>query len=80
MALALLEGFIRGGYLVLPSRKLYTFLTDRVGNFREIEPYFGLWGALPIQNGYLGAIEIEHDAEDWSVPRIEKGTDGRALI
>jgi hypothetical protein len=66
--------------LILPTRALYRYLTDRVGNYREIEPYFPLWSALPVKEGYLGVIAVEHDATSGDVPRITKGTNGRALI
>jgi len=74
-----MKGLIQAGVLVVPSRKMYKFLTDRVGNFAELEPYLDVWKAMPIKNGVLKIIVIEHDAESKSVPRIKKGTDGRAL-
>jgi hypothetical protein len=80
MALGLLQGHLAGGALILPTRDLYRYLTDRVGNYRELEPYFPLWAKLPVRNGYLGVIAVEHDAVSLDVPRITKGTDGRALI
>jgi hypothetical protein len=58
---------------------MYKYLTDRVGNFPELEPYFPLWQALKVEEGLLTIIAIEHDAVSQSVPRIPKGTDGRAL-
>lgn len=79
MALGLIEGHLAAGYLVLPSRALYSYLTDRVGNYRELEPYFPLWRRLRIDDGLLAVIEVEHDRASRSVPRIPKGTDGRAL-
>lgn len=79
MALGILKGSLIGGVLVLPSRKMYHYLTDRIGNFQEIEPYLSVWRALPVKNGYLGIIEIEHDGVSKKVKRIPKGTDGRAL-
>jgi hypothetical protein len=54
-------------------------LTDRIGNFAEIEPYFPVWKNLNISSGVLGVIEIEHDDLSLDVPPIRKGTDGRAL-
>ena len=63
----------------MPTRKMYRYLTDRVGNFQELEPYFPLWRALKVKEGLLGIIAVEHDAVSLDVPRIEKGTDGRAL-
>ena len=81
IAVGMLEGCIIGGCLVLPSRAFYNFLTDRVGNYRELEPYFPLWRALDchIQNGVLFIVEVEHDDVSTKVPKIPKGTDGRAL-
>lgn len=79
MALGLVTGQLSGGVLVLPTRALYKFLTDRVGNFEELKPYFDLWRSLRVKAGYLGVIAVEHDATSTRVPRIGKGTDGRAL-
>jgi hypothetical protein len=78
MALGLMTKRISGGVLVVPTRELYVFLTDRVGNYRELEPYFPLWGSLKVESGYLGVFAVEHDATSTKVPRISKGTDGRA--
>lgn len=81
IAVGMLEGILLGGILVLPSRQMYYYLTDRVGNFEELEPYFPVWKALNthIANGILQVIEIEHDFVSTSVPKIMKGTDGRAF-
>jgi hypothetical protein len=66
--------------LVIPSRKLYPYLTDRIGNYEELEPYFDVWRSVLIRDGLLAIFVIEHDQEDNNVPKIPKGTDGRALI
>jgi hypothetical protein len=79
MAVGLLDGILVGGVLVLPSRRMYQYLTDRVGNFQEIEPYFPVWRNLAITDGILAVIEIEYDAVSLDAPQIKKGTDGRAL-
>lgn len=79
MALGILKGIFIGGALVLPTRAMYKYLTDRIGNYAEIEPYFPLWRALQVADGLLIVIAIEHDAVSSEVPRIPKGTDGRAL-
>ncbi len=79
MCLGILKGLLIGGILILPTRKMYHYLTDRVGNFSEIEPYFPFWRAFPVEQGVLVVIAIEHDAVSLNVPRILKGTDGRAL-
>jgi hypothetical protein len=79
MALGLLHGVLLAGVLIVPSRALYRFLTDRVGNWPELEPYVGLWRSVPVAEGVLEILVIEHDAVSEDVPRISKGTDGRAL-
>jgi hypothetical protein len=79
MALFLLEGKIAAGTLIVPTRVLYNYLTDRVGNMQELEPYLKLWRSLPCKNGVLEIIAVEHDATSTNVPRIKKMTAGRAL-
>ena len=69
MALALRRGLVSGGVLVLPSRALARYLTDRIGNYEELEPYFDLYTGLEIVHGYLGVIVVEHDAVDHDVPK-----------
>ncbi|MDY7220680.1 PDDEXK family nuclease [Halalkalibacterium halodurans] len=76
----MLEGDLAGGILVLPSRKMYYYLTDRIGNYQELEPYFDVMGDTAEIKGLLGVIEIEHDGVGQDIPAIKKGTDGRALI
>jgi hypothetical protein len=80
LVLGLLRGVFLGSALVLPSRKLYPYLTDRVGNYEELEPYFDVWRAVNINEGFLAVFVVEHDAQDSNIARITKGTDGRALI
>ena len=83
MAVGLLDKVIAGGILVLPSRAMYFYLTDRIGNYSEIRPYFPVWECLgnsdQITEGVLAVIEVEHDSLSDSIPWIPKGTDGRAL-
>jgi hypothetical protein len=79
MALGILRKVLIGGALILPTRVMYRYLTDRIGNFPELEPYFPLWRSLKVEEGFLVIIAIEHDAVSSSVPRIPKGTNGRAL-
>jgi len=80
MVLGLLRGVFLGSALVLPSRKLYAYLTDRIGNYEELEPYFDVWRAVNLEEGFLEVFVVEHDAIDSNIPTITKGTDGRALI
>lgn len=73
------RGTLSGGILVLAMRATQRYLTDRVGNFEEIAPYFELWGRYPVPNGALRIYGVGHDKLDSSVPHIPKGKDGRAL-
>jgi hypothetical protein len=79
ICIGLLEGCIAGGTLVVPTQSLARYLTDRIGNLRELLPYLRLWASIDVADGYLSIIAIEHDAESPEVERIKKGTDGRAL-
>lgn len=79
MGIGLIEGALSAGVLIVPSTLLKDYLTDRIGNVRELRPYFPLWKNLQIDRGCLTVIVIEHDRTDLSVERIRKGTDGRAL-
>lgn len=78
LAIELMRGELVAATLVVPSRKLYKWLTDRIGNFQELHPYLDLWKSIPCENGVFEIVVIEQDAESLDVPRIPKGTDGRA--
>jgi hypothetical protein len=78
MCIGLVEGALSGGVLVVPSTNFAKYLTDRIGNIRELRPYFSLWANVVVERGYLGVIVVEHDRTDLTVDRIRKGTDGRA--
>lgn len=80
LCLGILDGELVGGALIVPSDALYPYLTDRVGNYRELQPYLSLWTQLPFVEGVLMLIIIEHDGLRSGVPHLPKGTDGRALI
>lgn len=79
MAMGMTQGRLSGGALVIPIRALARYLTDRIGNYEELIPYFGFWPSVKIERGLLNVIAVAHDAENLSVPLIPKGTDGRAL-
>lgn len=79
LILALSAGAASAGVLVVPSRGLARYLTDRIGNIGELRPYIELWSAIPISEGSLEIWVVEHDDESLDVPRIAKATDGRAL-
>ena len=79
MLVGLQEKILIGGALVLPTRAFYKYLTDRVGNYEEIAPYFSVWDRPDVQ-GILVVIAVEFDRTSTRVRRINKGTDGRALV
>lgn len=82
MTIGLLNEKILGGILVLASGTTYPYLTDRVGNYPELKPYFDIWqkAHYPLKQGYLGVIEFEPEHFDNDPQlRLHKGTDGRAL-
>lgn len=79
MCLGLMHGALIAGILVVPSRDLYQYFTDRVGNWDELEPYIDVWKNIQCEKGILEIIVIEHDSTSRDVPKIPKGTDGRAL-
>lgn len=78
MAIGLLSGSLCGGLLIVPARNLAQYLTDRIGNFEELVPYLPLWRAIPYSAGILEIVVVEHDGTSLKVPRIPKGTSGRA--
>jgi hypothetical protein len=73
-------GVIYAGFLIAPSRAMYHYLTDRVGNVQELESYFAFWRKSMPPESHCAVIEVEHDDTSLHVPRISKGTDGRALV
>jgi hypothetical protein len=79
LCLGLAEGIISVGVLIVPTAELAKYLTDRIGNLRELIPYFGLWSKIQIKSGYLEIIAVEHDSIDMNVEKIPKGTDGRNI-
>lgn len=79
MLLGMQKGVLAGGILIVPTKELARYLTDRVGNYPELIPYFDLWRTVPLESGILEIIGVEHDDTSYEVPRIPKMTDGRAL-
>lgn len=75
-------GLAVGGALVVARRDtLYPLLTDRVGNDRELMPYFDLWSSYPLERpGLLCMYVVDYDDTDEGVEPIPKMTDGWALL
>jgi Restriction endonuclease BamHI len=63
-----------------PGTSSFTINPTKHGNYEELEPYFDVWRAVKIQEGFLAIFVIEHDQVDSNVPTLTKGTDGRALV
>jgi Restriction endonuclease BamHI len=82
LVLGLIHRAVIGCFLVVPSRALYPYLTDRVGNMDELRAYLPLWNAASakVEEAALRIYTVEHDQTDESIAMIPKGTDGRALI
>jgi hypothetical protein len=70
MALGLMKGYLAAAMLIVPTRKLAQYLTDRIGNYPELEPYFDLWRSVPCESGVFEIIVIEHDETSKEVPKI----------
>src|SRR5699024_1058894 len=82
MCVGILENKLNAGVLILPTKKLSKWVTDRVGRYSELRPYFTMWRALgeSFPKGNLSIIAVEHHETSIEVPKIDKGTDGRALV
>ncbi len=82
LCLVMMAGLIDIGVVVLPSRDLYSHLTDRIGNWTELSPYLPLWHHIGqrMKRGLLAVTVVEHDelTNDRSVPFIGQGKDGRS--
>jgi hypothetical protein len=77
ICLGILNEVLEGGVLILPTREMYDYLTDRVGNFEELLSYFEFWEQQPI-GGTLLIIAVQHDGVAPGIPLIPKGKDGMA--
>lgn len=82
LAIALANGIIQVGVLIVPSRHLYEHLTDRIGNIGELSGYLSMWESLKssVTNGLLAITVVEHDelTNDPNHTYLPMGNDGRA--
>jgi hypothetical protein len=82
LAIALSNGIVEVGVLIVPSRKLYEHLTDRIGNIGELSGYLSMWEGMKavVPRGLLAITVVEHDAltTDPAFPYLQVGGDGRA--
>lgn len=79
LCMGMIEGHLAGGVLVLPDRNLYNFLTQRIGNYRELSPYFPVYRRLALAKGMLLVIAVSFDDISEKVALIPKGLDGNSL-
>lgn len=77
IAVGIIQGQIVGGILILPIREFSKFLTDRIGNYEELAPYFPMYSNLNLE-GIIGVISVCYDEVDANTPMINKGLDGNA--
>lgn len=78
IAVGIIQKQIVGGILILPVKRFAKFLTDRIGNYEELVPYFPMYQNLKIENGIIKVMAVEHDKESPNVILIPKGKDGNA--
>jgi Restriction endonuclease BamHI len=77
---AVIENEIDHGILALPSKQLYQYLTDRVGNIDELKPYFSIFSSIKCPAGkYVAIVALEYDEVNKSFPIVAKGLDGMSL-
>jgi hypothetical protein len=82
LAIALANGIVQVGVLIVPSRQLYEHLTDRIGNIGELSGYLSMWESLKasVPRGLLAITVVEHDelTDDEAHSYLPTGNDGRA--
>jgi hypothetical protein len=44
LVLGIQRGLLVGGALIVPTKHMYRYLTDRVGNYEELAPFFDFYG------------------------------------
>ncbi len=79
ICMGILEGHLAGGVLILPDRELYNYLTQRIGNYKELAPYFPVYRHLHAINGLLAVFSVTFDRSSDRVALIPKGMDGHSL-
>jgi len=76
IATGIIQHNLIGGILVLPTKELAQYLTDRIGNFEELQPYFALYSNLIVSEGIICVISVTYDDTSDDAPLIPKGKDG----
>jgi len=77
IAIGIMQEKIIGGILILPTKAFAAYLTDRIGNYEEIQPYFMMYTNI-LKKGIMGVFAVEHDGTSLEARLIPKGKDGNA--
>lgn len=79
ICMGIIEGHLAGGVLILPDRELYRYLTQRIGNYKELAPYFPVYRHLKAVDGFLAVFAVSYDQTSADVALIAKGMDGHSF-
>lgn len=79
IAVGIIQKTVLAGFLIVPHKELSQYLTDRIGNFEELVPYFPLYSHLEFEEGLIEIFGISYDKVSDKVVRIPKGKDGNAI-
>lgn len=71
LCVGIIKGELDLAFLMMPIKKMSFYLTDRVSNYEELEPYFVLLEDVPFVVFGFDADEYDNDA-----PLLAKGKDG----
>lgn len=71
LCMGIKHGDLQMAFLIMPIKRLAYYLTDRVSNYEELAPYFGLLDDFPI---VIFGFDADH--YDPSAPLLAKGRDG----
>lgn len=71
LCMGIKHGDLQMAFLIMPIKRLAYYLTDRVSNYEELAPYFGLLDDFPIV-----VFGFDADHYDPRAPLLPKGRDG----
>ena len=71
LCMGIKHGDLQMAFLIMPIKRLAYYLTDRVSNYEELAPYFGLLDDFPIV-----VFGFDADHYDPTAPLLAKGRDG----
>lgn len=71
LCMGIKHGNLQMAFLIMPIKKLAYYLTDRVSNYEELAPYFGLLDNYPFI-----VFGFDADQYDPEAPLLAKGRDG----